>query len=124
MEPLLKTLAHVLFKRLKNRDFPVFLLDEQFRQAEGLVDAINEVFYDNKIKNGAGPSLSERPRPQAAVKWIKERYDFSDGIPISVLTSRMQFFGAAAKADQMYSLRNIAAICTMIRKMLDDGRFK
>ena len=99
-----KQLGHVLFKRLRNRGFPVFLLDEQFRQAEGLVDVITEVFYGNKIKNGAGTSLSERPRAQTAVKWIKEKFGVSDGIPHLCLDVKNAVSLRGGKGKSNYNL--------------------
>ena len=122
--PFCKQLMHVFFKRLKNRDFLVFLLSEQFRQAEGLVDIINEVFYNNKITNGAGTALKERPRAQAAVEWIKKNYNVSDGIPHLCLNVKNAICLRGGKGQSKYNLHNVVATCRLIRQMLKDGLFK
>ena len=121
--PFSKQLQHVFFKRLKNRGFPVFLLNEQFRQAEGLVDLINEIFYKGKITNGPGTSLDERPRAKEAVKWIKDNYGVSDGIPHLCINIQNAVSIRGGRRFSKYNLYNIVVCTAVIRKMLAEGLF-
>ena len=69
------------FSRLQNHGLEYVLLHEQFRQAAGLSNIINQIFYDGQIVDGEGTELTNRPEAVEAIKFIEDRYHQKDNIP-------------------------------------------
>ena len=104
--------------RLQDHGFEFVLLREQFRQAAGLSDIINKIFYKGEIVDGKGTELANRPKAVEAIQFIKDNYQKNDNIPHICLSVPDGVCTTTNKGTARYNFHSIAATIKIIRKMM------
>lgn len=120
VNPFAPQMCVSLFERLWRRGFPVHMLNEQYRLAEGLEEVFNQLFYDGRITNHPSTRIDNRPAAQRAIQYIRRQWHKHDGIPHILLNVPT---GACLRGETFsrFNPHNIAVTANTIRGMLLEG---
>ena len=116
-------LRQPLIYRVQQAGLKVSMLVECYRCTAGLEQPSSAFFYDNKVINGPLTDLASRPRSQATVNFIRQRYAIDTMVPRLVFDLSN---GVCLKASNgsRYNVYNVAHTMTLILSLIRAGVFQ
>lgn len=116
-------LTQPLIYRVQKAGLKASMLVECYRCTAGLEQPSSAFFYDNKVINGPLTDLASRPRSQATVNFIRQRYGIDTMVPRLVFDLSN---GVCLKASNgsRYNVYNVAHTMTFILSLIRAGVFQ
>lgn len=110
-------LIQPLIYRVQRAGLKVGMLVECYRCTAGLEQPSSAFFYDNKVINGPLTDLASRPRSQATLNFIRQRYGVDTMVPRLVFNLSN---GVCLKAPNgsRYNVYNVAHTMTLILSLI------
>lgn len=124
VNPFSKQLAISFPERLVHQGADLLVITEQFRATEGLEEVYNKLFYKNLITNADCTRLLNRPKSQAAIKWINERYYLKVRAPYALLYVGDSICLREANGMSRVNFHNIYVVLQEIKALVQDGIFE
>lgn len=112
-----------LILRLQRAGLQHNMFLECFRCTAGLEQPSSKLFYQNRVVNGLGTSLNERPKSRRTVDFLKSEFGIQTTIPRLVLDLRNGIC-LTGPSGSRYNLHNIAQTLQLIELLIGKGIFE
>jgi hypothetical protein len=117
-----EALVQPLIYRLQLAGIPSSMFLHCFRCTEGLEQPSSKLFYQNKVINGQGTSLSDRPKSLKTVEFLSHEFGIHTTIPRLVLDLHNGIC-LTGRSGSRYNLHNISQTLELIEKLVANAVF-